>query len=176
MPETIDNIVKLSYLPISVIIIGIGSADFSKMDSLDSDDALLRGRSGVAKRDIVQFVPFNKFKANPAMLAAEVLRELPRQVTGFYKMMKMAPKPSVSMHMSALNQMGANVQFDRTGNAMDAQYMQKSRIFFLNLNRPKGDCRKFGGAFGAERTHPAARVPAVAVCRDHDGAGVRAAR
>jgi hypothetical protein len=104
-----------------VVIISIGSADFRKMDSLDSDDGLLRGRSCVAKREIVQFFPFNKFKANPAMLAAEVLRELPSQVTGFYKMMNMAPKPSVSLDMCALNQMGANVQFDRTGNAMDAQ-------------------------------------------------------
>lgn len=40
--------------------------------------------------------------------------------------MKLAPKPSVSLHMSQLNQMGTNVQFDRTGNAMDAQYMQKN--------------------------------------------------
>lgn len=53
------------------------------------------------------------------------------QVTGFYKSMKLAPKPSVSLHMSQLNQMGTNVQFDRTGNAMDAQYMQKSIFFKL---------------------------------------------
>jgi hypothetical protein len=38
----------------SVIIVGVGTADFGMMDALDSDDKLLRAPSGAtAKRDIV---------------------------------------------------------------------------------------------------------------------------
>ena len=38
MRETIDLIVKASHMPISVIIIGIGEANFDNMEILDADD------------------------------------------------------------------------------------------------------------------------------------------
>ena len=43
MRDTIDWIVEGSELPLSVIIVGIGSADFSLMDALDSDDKVATG-------------------------------------------------------------------------------------------------------------------------------------
>lgn len=59
MPATKDAIVKASPLPCSIIIVGVGSADFSSMNELDSDGGLLRGpTAGIAARDIVQFVEF----------------------------------------------------------------------------------------------------------------------
>jgi hypothetical protein len=63
MKETIQAIVQASHtLPFSIIIVGVGSASFDKMDDLDADDALLRDfRGQTAARDIVQFVPFRKF-------------------------------------------------------------------------------------------------------------------
>jgi hypothetical protein len=73
---------------LSIIIIGVGSADFEKMDDLDCDDHLLMGTYGQAKRDIVQFVPFKDFKSDPAKLAAEVLHELPDQVTSYFRSVK----------------------------------------------------------------------------------------
>ena len=52
---TINSIVEASYLPISIIIIGIGNANFSTMNELDSDNGLLKSNlSGKkAARDIV---------------------------------------------------------------------------------------------------------------------------
>lgn len=38
MQETISEIVKISALPLSIIIIGVGDEDFSMMEELDSDD------------------------------------------------------------------------------------------------------------------------------------------
>jgi vacuolar-type H+-ATPase subunit F/Vma7 len=38
MQKTIDEIVRGSALPLSVIIVGVGEADFSSMDVLDADD------------------------------------------------------------------------------------------------------------------------------------------
>ena len=45
-----------SKAPMSVIIIGVGNADFSEMDALDSDKEMLSSCGVVAARDIVQFV------------------------------------------------------------------------------------------------------------------------
>lgn len=82
MRETTDAIVAASDSPLSIIIIGVGNANFEAMDVLDADDRPLVSSGGVKmKRDIVQFVPFNKFMANNGLgLEAEVLAEVPRQV------------------------------------------------------------------------------------------------
>ena len=37
MDDTIDALVEASFYPISVIIVGIGDADFRNMDVLDTD-------------------------------------------------------------------------------------------------------------------------------------------
>ena len=37
MPETIDEIVRASKNPVSIIIVGVGGADFSQMEMLDAD-------------------------------------------------------------------------------------------------------------------------------------------
>ena len=58
MDRTIDLIIQGSQLPLSIIIVGIGSADFKNMNRLDGDNGLY-GQNGVkCPRDIVQFVPF----------------------------------------------------------------------------------------------------------------------
>ena len=41
MPKTKELIVELSHLPCSIIIVGIGEEDFSKMDVLDGDHHIL---------------------------------------------------------------------------------------------------------------------------------------
>ena len=40
MPETKKALINASRYPMSVIIVGVGGADFSAMDELDSDDKL----------------------------------------------------------------------------------------------------------------------------------------
>lgn len=42
---------------------GVGDAVFDAMDELDSDDVRLTVKGRYAERDIVQFVPLNKFLA-----------------------------------------------------------------------------------------------------------------
>ena len=86
MADTIDRIIDLSYLPISIIIVGVGMADFSSMEFLDADDKPLIGYNGrvVCKRDIVQFVPFLNFASNAQLLSSETLKEIPRQIVEHY--------------------------------------------------------------------------------------------
>uniref|UniRef100_A0A8D0AR15 Copine-3 n=1 Tax=Sander lucioperca TaxID=283035 RepID=A0A8D0AR15_SANLU len=63
MDETRDAIVQASKLPMSIIIIGVGNADFAAMEFLDGDASVLRSNTGEeAVRDIVQFVPFRDFR------------------------------------------------------------------------------------------------------------------
>ena len=46
MPITKSLIVELSYMPCSIIIIGVGSENFSEMHVLDSDNILLKDDLG----------------------------------------------------------------------------------------------------------------------------------
>jgi hypothetical protein len=69
MAETKNLIVQNSNLPVSIVIVGIGNADFSKMDELDGDGGLYNSYGQKCPRDIIQFVPFNKFGSNPDLLA-----------------------------------------------------------------------------------------------------------
>ncbi|CAG5131604.1 unnamed protein product, partial [Candidula unifasciata] len=93
MSNTKTAIVQASKLPMSLIIVGVGQADFSDMQILDGDNGVLRAANGEpAKRDIVQFVPFRDFRnSSPVELARHVLAEVPKQVTDYYKMRGMQP-------------------------------------------------------------------------------------
>ena len=60
---TREAVVRASHLPMSVIIVGVGGADFEAMEQLDADGGPLHTRSGeAAARDIVQFVPYRRFQ------------------------------------------------------------------------------------------------------------------
>ncbi|TNN42275.1 Copine-4 [Liparis tanakae] len=93
MADTREAIVQASHLPMSVIIVGVGNADFSDMQMLDGDDGILRSPKGEpVLRDIVQFVPFRNFKhASPAALAKRVLAEVPQQVVDYYNSKAIRP-------------------------------------------------------------------------------------
>ncbi|XP_073344243.1 copine-3-like isoform X2 [Pagrus major] len=93
MDETRSAIVNASRLPMSIIIVGVGGADFSAMEFLDGDDGILRSATGeAAMRDIVQFVPFRQFQnAGTAALAQSVLAELPDQVASFFNLFHLKP-------------------------------------------------------------------------------------
>ena len=79
MAETIRLLVDLSALPCSIIIVGVGNADFSQMEDLDGDGQILRDDRGrPCMRDIVQFVRFTECVAR-GNLAEEVLKEVPPQ-------------------------------------------------------------------------------------------------
>ncbi|KAN0041520.1 hypothetical protein ACTFIV_004061 [Dictyostelium citrinum] len=94
MDETIKNLVQASGLPLSVVIVGVGSSSFENMNLLDGDGGCLKDYKGVkAKRDIVQFVPFNRFSDNINALAQETLKEIPGQLLGYFKSVGVLPNP-----------------------------------------------------------------------------------
>lgn len=94
MEDTKAAIIKASRLPMSVIIVGVGGADFKDMNELDADEGRLRCGHHYADRDIVQFVPYREFKnKSPALLAKHVLAEIPKQVQEYFSKRGLAPMP-----------------------------------------------------------------------------------
>lgn len=96
--QTKQAIIKASSSPLSIIICGVGDADFTTMNELDSDDIIMTFNGKSAERDIVQFVPMNNFLSfdsnvkrrspdfwveSQRLLAAEVLAEIPDQLTSY---------------------------------------------------------------------------------------------
>lgn len=82
----------------SIIIVGVGNADFAAMEELDADTVPLEVNGVRAARDITQFVSFKDFQLydNPAVakanLAREVLAEIPNQIVGYMKSKNIIPK------------------------------------------------------------------------------------
>lgn len=115
MSETIDAIVKASALPMSIIIVGVGTADFSAMDVLDGDGKALKSNGKTAVRDIVQFVEFEKYRSQGCTsLASAVLAEVPAQVESYMRMCKLAPmilpEQLAALQQQAIAQQQAAVQ------------------------------------------------------------------
>ncbi|KAK0601817.1 hypothetical protein LWI29_027694 [Acer saccharum] len=79
--ETKDALVRASDLPLSILIVGVGCADFTQMEILDADNGhRLESSTGrVATRDIVQFVPMREVHGGQISAVQALLEELPGQ-------------------------------------------------------------------------------------------------
>uniref|UniRef100_I3N174 Copine 7 n=1 Tax=Ictidomys tridecemlineatus TaxID=43179 RepID=I3N174_ICTTR len=99
MADTREAIVRASHLPMSIIIVGVGNADFTDMQTLDGEDGVLRSPRGEpALRDIVQFLPFRELKsASPAALAKRVLAQVPKQMVEYYSHKELPPRGFCSL-------------------------------------------------------------------------------
>ena len=131
LQETIDALVEGSYYPLSVIIIGIGNnEDFSKMEKLDGDEIPLISQRGIKRqRDLVQFVPFNKFEGDEQKLSQEVLDEIPRQVIEYYTLNFLYPenfnnnenKKKESNKINENNSFNNSISIDKNSSYIDFQ-------------------------------------------------------
>lgn len=85
-------LVEASFQPLSIIIVGVGNADFTEMNALDSDGKLLTVNSKSAARDIVQFVAYRDLIGKGAQaLAQHVLAEVPTQVLQYMHQNNITP-------------------------------------------------------------------------------------
>jgi len=91
--NTIREIVKISNLPISILVVGVGSEDFENMRILEGEGQLLRDGSGnVAARHNVQFIPLLNYKdQHHSELARDILCEIPREFLEYMKNKGIAP-------------------------------------------------------------------------------------
>ncbi|KAG0335537.1 Copine-8 [Podila horticola] len=112
MDNTVRAIVEGSRLGLSIIIVGIGNANFDNMNVLDADDEPLRANGKVMARDIVQFVPFRDFQVGAfgnEALAEAVLAEVPDQFVSYMAQNKVQVRPPPRADtMMAMNNGGVN--------------------------------------------------------------------
>uniref|UniRef100_A0A3B4U179 Copine family member 9 n=1 Tax=Seriola dumerili TaxID=41447 RepID=A0A3B4U179_SERDU len=103
MAQTKEAVVNAASLPMSIIIVGVGPAEFDAMEELDGDEVRVSSRGRFAERDIVQFVPFRDYidrsgnqVLSMARLAKDVLAEIPDQLLSFMKSRAIEPQPPPS--------------------------------------------------------------------------------
>jgi hypothetical protein len=92
--ETKDCIVRASDLPLSILIVGVGNADFKQMEILDADNSKrLESSTGrIATRDIVQFVPMREVQGGPISVVQSLLEELPGQFLQYMRTRGIKPQ------------------------------------------------------------------------------------
>ncbi|KAL4613772.1 hypothetical protein ACB092_07G004400 [Castanea dentata] len=84
LQETKDALVRAFDLPLSILIVGVGGADFTQMESST-------GR--VATHDIVQFVPMREVHSGHNSVVQALLEELPGQFLTFIRGRDIKPRP-----------------------------------------------------------------------------------
>lgn len=90
--ETVDALVKASDLPLSILIVGVGNADYTNMQILDADNGKrLESSTGrIASRDIVQFIPMREVQGEVS-IAQLLLEELPGQFLTYMRCRDIKP-------------------------------------------------------------------------------------
>ncbi|KAK3547627.1 hypothetical protein QTP86_026270, partial [Hemibagrus guttatus] len=118
MLQTKEAVVDASSLPMSIIIVGVGPAEFDAMEELDGDEVRVSSRvvpqngtlfsyqATTTTAECVcfpQFVPFRDYidrsgnqVLSMARLAKDVLAEIPEQLLSFMKSRGIEPRPALS--------------------------------------------------------------------------------
>ncbi|KAF3512496.1 hypothetical protein F2Q69_00000290 [Brassica cretica] len=93
LQETKDALVSASDLPLSILIVGVGGADYKEMEVLDGDKGeRLESSSGrVASRDIVQFVALRDMQYGEVSVVEALLAELPSQFLTYMRNRNITP-------------------------------------------------------------------------------------
>nr|XP_043617827.1 protein BONZAI 3-like isoform X2 [Erigeron canadensis] len=93
LQETKDALVRASDLPLSILIVGVGNADFKQMEILDADNGQrLESSTGrIATRDIVQFVPMRNVHPGEVSMVQALLEELPGQFLTYMRSRDIKP-------------------------------------------------------------------------------------
>lgn len=96
MEETIKQIVESSYQALSIVIVGIGPADFTEMERF-SDHTALNDNGKPMKRHNCVFVPFEKTleEASLRQVVSWALQDIPCQIDEFCKMQDFHPDVSI---------------------------------------------------------------------------------
>lgn len=90
--QTKRAISAASDAPLSIVIVGVGNANFRVMQDLDD----FLGGAGGSGRDIVQFVEFSNHSTNRSSLTRATLEEIPDQVVDYFTSRGIKPLPPIS--------------------------------------------------------------------------------
>ncbi|CAG8617894.1 10389_t:CDS:2, partial [Diversispora eburnea] len=109
MQSTIRAIIKASSLPLSIVIVGVGDADFTNMHILDADD--------------VPLTVYFQTEYSKYLLPKEVLEEIPDQFLGYMKRNRIRPRPPINNEIVQLIDKSYRTNNDY-GNASSKLYVK----------------------------------------------------
>ncbi|CAG8495519.1 2593_t:CDS:10 [Diversispora eburnea] len=119
MESTVRAIIKASSLPLSIVIVGVGNADFTKMHKLVADEVPLTDGNSQIERDIVQFVVTEDFQTEYSkyLLPKKVLEEIPVQFLDYMRRNRIRPRPPIKSDIVQLidKSYGANNDYGNAG-------------------------------------------------------------
>lgn len=95
---TKQTLASIASAPLSIVIVGIGNADFSTMQYLDDFE-----RRSDMNRDIVQFVQFNAHEYDKTSLTRATLDEIPDQLVQFFHQRNIRPMPTKDFSVSNIS-------------------------------------------------------------------------
>ena len=92
LPDAKNAIIELSYLPCSLIIVGVGeNIDWAKFEQFIKAGGSIKNSDGQqGMRDILEFVPFGRVRNN---LSEEVLKKVPLEFMTYMEKAGVVPKP-----------------------------------------------------------------------------------
>jgi len=118
---TAAAISRASHAPLSIVIVGIGNADFGPMQFLDDFNSAQFGGQG---RDIVQFVQFGKHSHNSVDLTRETLEEIPNQLNTYFQTNGIQPGRGIP-------QSDSTMQIDQADEEIDLSLDVRGDEFFV---------------------------------------------
>ncbi|GBG62042.1 hypothetical protein CBR_g28518 [Chara braunii] len=109
MEATWNALEEASQLPLSVVIAGVGDADFSSMEVLNEENRHSRTRQSEG-RNITRFVAMNQMADSDIMLASELLCDLPDHLVEFMRMRGIVPnQPTTAVSAEEIAHVNADV-------------------------------------------------------------------
>mmetsp|Transcript_12511 Transcript_12511/g.29865 ORF Transcript_12511/g.29865 Transcript_12511/m.29865 type:complete len:906 (+) Transcript_12511:110-2827(+) len=140
LEQTKQAIQYASSAPLSIVIVGVGNEDFSKMQFLDDfhmqDDSV---------RDIVQFVEFNKHRDNKQNLTQETLDEIPDQLVDYFLGQGIMPLPPIADSRASIvpEEFNSNRDID-----LDIHERSNGDLELRTSSMARFDTRSYGNTAG----------------------------
>ena len=91
LQNTIDSFIENSYLPLSVVIIGIGNRELDDVKKLINHKNKYSSKGMERLRNNIYFISMKECNFNNEMLKNKCLKELPKQLVEYYSLTKSSP-------------------------------------------------------------------------------------
>jgi len=98
--KCIDAFIENTYLPLSVVVIGIGDKDFKDIQNLFSNKHKYSSKEIEKMRSNVSFCPLKDFNFKYDLALSECLKEIPKQMVEYFKNNMTSPDDISSKNLS----------------------------------------------------------------------------
>ena len=98
--KCIDAFIENTFLPLSVIVIGIGDKDFKSIKSLFSNKHRFSSKDIEKSRNNIYFFPLKNFNFKYDLVLQECLKEIPKQLVEYYNINSTTPDDIRSKNVS----------------------------------------------------------------------------